>query len=138
MSVGLLLVAHEGVAESLLAAACSICGDYEGEVRLIPVPHDSQPDDLIANIEAAIKQLDNGNGVLVLSDIYGGTPSNLATHCYRPGKVAVVVGMNLPMLVRIFNYSSRCLEELVKIARRGGRDGVFVYPPTIKGNGHAK
>jgi len=138
MSVGLLLICHEYVGAALLSAAKSICGDYEGDVGDVTVAHSARPENILQGIAEQLEALDSGSGVLVLSDLYGSTPSNIATRFYQPGKVVVVLGVNLPMLIRVFNYSGSDLDELSLKAACGGRDGVFVYPPQIKGDGHAK
>ena len=138
MSVGLLLISHEHVASGLLTAARSICGEYPGGIEQVAVSHDAVPTDVVDQIQQKIKVLDEGEGVLILSDLYGSTPSNVATQFYVPGKVSVVLGVNLPMLMRVFNYPKDNLKKLTDKAIAGGRDGVFAYPPQIKENGHAK
>ncbi|PCH60804.1 MAG: PTS fructose transporter subunit IIA [Gammaproteobacteria bacterium] len=138
MSVGLLLICHEYVGAGLLSAAKSICGAYEGNVDDVAVTHAAQPENFLQSIERQLEPLDSGSGVLVLSDLYGSTPSNIATQFYQPGEVAVVLGVNLPMLIRVFNYSGSDLDELSIKAAYGGRDGVFIYPPQIKEDGYAK
>lgn len=138
MSVGLLLVAHEQVGEGLLAAARSICGDYDGNIEGVAIGGNCRPKDALVEIRRKLDELDQGAGVLILSDLYGSTPSNIATKFYQPGKVSVVLGVNLPMLIRVFNYPKDDLEKLTAKAISGGRDGVFIYPPTIKGDGYAE
>lgn len=138
MSVGVLLINHQHVGSGLLAAARSICGDYAGSIEEVSISHDAKPLDLVMEIENKIRMLDHGSGVLVLSDLYGSTPSNIATQFYDPGKVSVVLGVNLPMLIRVFNYPKDDLEKVTAKAIAGGKDGVFVYPPKIKEDGHAK
>ncbi len=138
MSVGLLLISHEHVGSGLLSAARSICGNYQGDVSELAVAHTAMPEQLLQSIAKKLDDLNSGSGVLILSDLYGSTPSNIATLFYQPGKVAVVLGVNLPMLIRVFNYSGDDLDELSAKAAYGGRDGVFIYPPQIKEGGHAK
>ncbi|NOX27526.1 MAG: PTS fructose transporter subunit IIA [Gammaproteobacteria bacterium] len=138
MSVGVLLINHEYVGSGLLAAARSICGDYAGSIEEVSVKHDTVPLQLIDEIKIKIGELDQGSGVLVLSDLYGSTPSNIATQLYEPNKVSVVFGVNLPMLIRVFNYPKDDLQKVAAKAIAGGRDGVFSYPPNIKEDGHAK
>jgi PTS system ascorbate-specific IIA component len=71
-----------------------------------------------------VSRLDTGSGVLILSDLYGATPCNLATKLVKPGRVEVVAGVNLPMLVRAFTYRSRGMEQTITKAISGARDGV--------------
>lgn len=138
MTVGVLLINHEYVGSGLLAAAKSICGEYVGSIEEISVRQDATSLQLVDEIKLKINELDNGAGVLVLSDLYGSTPSNIATQFYKPGKVSVVLGVNLPMLIRVFNYPKDDLLKVTAKAITGGRDGVFAYPPHIKDDGHAK
>ena len=69
--------------------------------------------------------VDNGRGVLVLTDIYGASPSNLAMKLLEPGRIEGVAGVNLPMLLRALTYRDRDMETLVTRAVAGGRDGVL-------------
>ncbi len=138
MSVGLLLICHEHVASGLLSAARSICGDYAGGIEEVSISHASKPAELIDLIENKINKLNTGDGVLILSDLYGSTPSNIAMQFFKRGEVSVVLGVNLPMLIRVFNYPKDDLKKVTEKALAGGREGVFIYPPEIKDNGHAK
>jgi PTS system ascorbate-specific IIA component len=72
-----------------------------------------------------VRQLDEGNGVLVLTDMLGATPSNIAARLAAPGRVAVVAGVNLPMLVRALTYRAQPLAVVVEKAISGGREGVL-------------
>jgi len=72
-----------------------------------------------------VRQLDTGGGVVVFSDIYGGSPSNLAAKLLKAGRVEGIAGVNLPMLVRAFTYRTRDMETLLKRAVSGGCDGVL-------------
>ena len=75
-----------------------------------------------------LDQLDEGDGVLVLTDAYGSTPSNIACRLGARRQVAVVTGLNLPMLLRVLNYPALPLDELKEKAVSGGRDGVLLVP----------
>jgi len=131
MSVGVLLINHEYVGSGLLAAARSICGDYAGNIEEISISHNAKQADILQVIQQKITALDCGAGVLVLSDLYGSTPSNIATQFHQPGKVTIVLGVNLPMLIRVFNYPKDDLEKMTAKVIAGGREGVFVYPPSV-------
>ena len=82
------------------------------------------PLDLVPAARALIAKLDTGEGVLILTDIYGASPSNLARKLVVPGRVEAVAGVSLPMLVRAFTYRGRGMETIVTKAVSGGRDGV--------------
>ena len=78
-----------------------------------------------ADALALIEQLDTGNGVLLLSDLFGATPSNIARRLYQPGRVEGLAGVNMPMLLRAVCYSSRPLAEVVQKALDSGRNCVL-------------
>ena len=126
MSVGLLLITHDQLGRSLLDTAAMILGDIPLEIATIEVPGDSNPDFVYADAAAACTALDEGDGVLVLTDLYGSTPSNIATRLLEEYKVLVVSGLNVPMLVRVLNYASCSLEELGSKAESGALDGIIV------------
>jgi len=92
--------------------------------RVLAAQGDSDPDYLVLEGKALIDQLDDGDGVLVLTDMFGATPSNVAAKLVS-GKVACVAGINLPMLVRVLNYSELNLRELAQKALSGGIEGVM-------------
>ena len=75
--------------------------------------------------QGMVQELDRGDGVLVLTDIYGSTPSNIAAELQKEGRVYVVAGINLPMLIRVFNYPVLDLTRLAEKALSGGRDGIL-------------
>jgi PTS system ascorbate-specific IIA component len=77
-----------------------------------------------------VRQLDSGDGVLVLTDVYGATPANVAARVLAPGRVEGVAGVNLPMLVRALTYRNEPLATVVAKAMSGGVEGVFRMPAT--------
>lgn len=72
-----------------------------------------------------IKTMDKGDGVLILTDMFGSTPSNIAHRLSQPGRVMVVTGLNLPMMIKVMNYPKLDLQELVDLAVEGGKSGVL-------------
>lgn len=123
MSVGVLLLTHEGIGNSLLAAARRVLRVLSLKVAVLEVPWDSREAEKRA-FQQALRELDEGEGVLVLADIYGATPFNLAREG-EPGRtLRRVSGVNLPMLLRVLNYPDRRLDDLAEIACEGGRSGV--------------
>jgi PTS system ascorbate-specific IIA component len=127
MAVGILLVSHEGIASGLLASARRILRLVPAHVAVVEVPWEvSDAGRAQAQVRGAIRGLDEGEGVLVLADLYGATPFNLVS-AHEPGRqVARVSGMNLPMLLRVLNYPEKSLRDLAEIARDGGRAGVAI------------
>ena len=129
MSVGLLIITHERLAQDLIQTARTMLGDDPLEMAAVHVPYEADPDRMLEKAGTACQRLDQGDGVLVLTDIYGSTPSNIACQLRRHTRVQVVAGVNLPMLIRVLNYPGLDLEGLVDKALSGGRDGILVCRP---------
>ncbi|QDQ26796.1 PTS fructose transporter subunit IIA [Chitinimonas arctica] len=131
--VGILLVTHYGLGESLAECAAHVLGRPLPQLRYLPVYRSDDPDLVLERARSLIRELDTGTGVVVLSDIYGGTPSNVAYRLIEPGRVEAVAGVNLPMLVRTLNYGHEALEIVVSKAVTGGLEGVmYMLPPNTK------
>lgn len=124
MSVGILIITHSNIGASLYDAVISVIGKSPLTTKLLPVSIDSDPDKLIDKARQLIAQLDEGQGVLVLTDMYGSTPSNVACKLAN-GQVNIVAGINLPMLVRVMNYPTLNLQQLANKAVSGGHEGVL-------------
>jgi len=126
MSVAILLVTHGEVGRHMHVAAVSIIGSSPLRVNFLSVTTSGQADDLVVQARNLIHKLDTGDGVLILTDIYGSTPSNIAC-ALKHDRVDVVAGLNLPMLVRILNYPNLPLDQLADKAVSGGREGVIFF-----------
>lgn len=129
MSAGLLIITHDTVGTALVETASTILGVCPMSLEIISVSPGCVPEDVVEKTYAAVKRLNKGGGVLVLTDMYGSTPSNVANRLCGEVAVKVVAGMNLPMLVRVLNYPNLSLEELAYKAVTGGEDGIFVCEP---------
>ena len=118
--IGVVLTSHCRLAEEMLAAAEMIVGPLQNCKVICFKP--AQPvDELIMLMEAAIKEVDQGNGVLILTDLFGGTPANISLSCQRAG-VEVVCGMNLPMLLKLAGCRNGCtLGEAASMVKEYGR-----------------
>ncbi|MDH5823994.1 PTS fructose IIA subunit family protein [Luteimonas sp. RD2P54] len=126
MSVGILLVTHEGIASALLAAARGMLSNLPLKTEAFEVPFDADPDAALPRASAAMRRVDDGQGVLILTDLYGATPSNLASRLARLGTpVRRVSALSLPMLLRVMNYAELGLDELPAVAAAGARNGVI-------------
>ena len=127
--VGILILTHGGLAEELLAAAKTIAGDLEGFEALALSWVDSI-DEVEAQVGAALERLDHGDGVLVLTDVFGGTPSNVAKRFQEVRQIEAVAGVNLPMVLRLgclskqANGHSMSLSELASWIRDKGRESI--------------
>ncbi len=130
--VGLLIIAHNQVGDVMLATAAAILGQPPLAVENLPVPLDSDPDATTARARELVARLNQGSGVLVLTDMYGSTPGNIACRLLDDEQVRVVSGLSLPMLFRVFNYSGLALDALAEKAASGARDSVLLC---TKGNG---
>lgn len=126
MPAGILLVTHEGLATPLLAAATRLLGRLPLAAEVFEVPYDADLDVLLPAASTVLRRVDSGEGVLVLTDLYGASPANLAAKlAYLGTPVRRVSGVGLPMLLRIFNYAEQPLDELARTAATGGRNGVI-------------
>lgn len=126
MSVGLLIISHDGIGPAILGTATFMLDGCHLPVRLLAASRDCDPDELIADASEQIAALDEGEGVLVLTDLYGSTPSNVAKNLSSRSRVRAVTGMNLSMLLRVLNYPQLDLDQLAEKAVSGGRDGIIL------------
>ena len=124
--IGLILVTHGKLAEEFVAAMSHVVGQQEAIAAISIGPEDNM-ERRRADIGAAVKQVDSGAGVIILTDLFGGTPSNLAISLMKKGKVEVIAGINLPMLIRLAKARSCMpLEQAVVAARDAGRSYITI------------
>lgn len=126
MTTGLIIISHDSVGQSMVDAASTILGMCPMALELVSVSPGCDPDDVIEKSRSAIRRVNQGAGVLILTDMYGSTPSNVANRLSDEAQIQVVAGLNLPMLIRVFNYPGMSLSELAQKAGSGGKDGIFV------------
>ncbi|QIL20024.1 PTS fructose IIA subunit family protein [Thermomonas sp. HDW16] len=127
MSVGILLITHEGIGNALIAVATRLLRQLPLTTAAFEVPFDGDVDALLPQASAALRRVDGGQGVLVLTDLYGATPSNIATKLARLGTpVRRVSALSLPMLLRVMNYADLDLDELPAVAAAGARNGAII------------
>ena len=126
MSAGLLIITHNDIGEQLLKTANDMLNSCPLPTAAIAINTDCNPDNTIKQAQDLVDELDNGEGVLVLTDMYGSTPSNIANQLTKQHRVIVVTGVNLPMLIRVLNYPRLTLEQLAEKADSGGHDGIIV------------
>lgn len=123
--IGILIVSHGAFGESLIHSASHVLGKRPLFLRQLGVTVHDDPDAILPVAEDLIRFLDQGQGVLVLSDIYGATPSNIAVKLLRPGKVEGVAGVNLPMLIRALTYRDEPIESVLEKALSGATEGIM-------------
>jgi PTS system mannose-specific IIA component len=126
MNTGLLLITHGSLGRDMLDVATAILGGCPLEVRTLAVDSGSDPDEVFEAASRACTELDHGDGVLVLTDLYGSTPSNISTRLIERHKVNVISGASIPMLLRVLNYPRLSLDELGEKAVSGAHDGVII------------
>lgn len=131
--IGVVIVTHYRLAEEFLRALELIVGKLE-HVRAIGLDPSSSPAEMRQRIEKAIGEVESGQGVLVTVDMFGGTPSNLSLAFLEEGKVEVVTGLNLPMLVKIARQQGDGpIHELAELARDYGRRNISVASDILSG-----
>lgn len=123
--IGILIIAHDSLGDSLVRAVTHVLGARPPQFESLSVGAADDPTALLPAAREAITRLDTGKGVLVLSDIYGATPCNLACKLLQAGRVEGLAGISLPMLVRALTYRDKGLETMIKKAVSGGCDGVL-------------
>lgn len=141
--VGILIIAHNAIGQQLLETATDMLDRSCPQLRSLEVLQDDDPVKLLARARRLVSEIQQGMGVLVLTDMYGSTPSNIAhrlsegpnfnhdetntheTASHVREQIRVIAGINLPMLVRVLNYAYLPLDELALKALSGGRDGIL-------------
>lgn len=127
--IGLLIITHNNIGTELVKTATAMLGMCPIMTQVLTVMPSSDPDVVLSAARRYLLDLNQGEGVLVLTDMYGSTPSNIATHLVDENQVKVIAGINLPMLVRVLNYPQLGLHELAEKASSGGRDGILLCKP---------
>jgi PTS system ascorbate-specific IIA component len=127
--IGILLMTHGTLGESLLHCASHILGSRPPQLAQIGVtPHDD-PQRILPLAIRLSRSVDSGQGIVVMTDIFGGTPSNVASRLLLPGRIEGVAGVNLPMLIRALTYRHESLAVVLEKALSGGAEGVVHMPP---------
>lgn len=125
--IGILIIAHGNLGESLIHCVSHVLGKNPPQLQCFAVGTDDDPTDLFPIAQQAVEKLNTGEGVIILSDMYGATPCNLVTKLLAPSHVEGVAGVNLPMLVRVLSYRDKPIKACVEKALSGGRDGVVHF-----------
>ena len=123
--IGILLITHGSYGEALLQNACHVLNKRPAQLNQLGVAAQDDPLDLLPLAHETLRLVDNGKGVLILTDIFGASPANLALKLLQPGQVEGIAGVNLPMLLRALTYRDKGMEILLTRAISGGRDGVI-------------
>ena len=130
--VGLVIVCHEDMGAELVRAAEMIVGRIEA-VETVSVKQDSAPETLRDRIQSAIKKVDGKKGVMLFTDMFGGTPSNIAL-AFLGDAVEVVSGVNLSMLIKFANHrDEKTLPELAKLVQEAAQKSIVIASQMLKG-----
>jgi mannose PTS system EIIA component len=122
--IGVLIVTHGEIGTALLHSASQILGSPPPQVATLSVWRQDDPDDLVLRAQELLQGIDDGEGVLVLTDIFGATPGNVVSRLLHDGRIEGVSGVSLPMLLRILSKRSGPLTAVVRRAMSGGAEGV--------------
>jgi PTS system mannose-specific IIA component len=125
--IGILIVAHGTLGDSLIQCATHVMGTRPQQLEQFGIQTQDDPGQMLPQMQAMVEQLNDGDGVLILSDIYGATPCNIVSKLLQPNKVLGVAGVNLPMLVRALTYRNGDLNALAEKALSGGQEGVINF-----------
>ena len=122
--IGILLITHGTFGESLIQNVCHVLNKRPPLIGQFGVAAQDDPLDILPMAKLLLKEVDAGNGVLILTDILGATPANIAAKLLEPGRIAGVAGVNLPMLLRVITYRERSMDVVLKKAIAGACEGV--------------
>ncbi len=128
MRVAILCITHPNIASTLLANATALLGDIPPPLDKLEIPltHNIAP--FIKGARHLCQSLDEGLGVLILTDLVGATPSNTAAAMYQAQRIEIVSGLNLAMLAKLVTYRDLPLTELIEKIIAGGHDSIMRYP----------
>jgi PTS system ascorbate-specific IIA component len=123
--IGILLITHGTYGESLVQNVCHVLNKRPPLIAQLGVAAQDDPLDVLPLAELLLNEVDGGEGVLVMTDIFGATPANLAMKLLDPGRIEGVTGVSLPMLLRAITYRGKGMEMMMTKAVSGGRDGIL-------------
>ncbi|SER25893.1 PTS system, ascorbate-specific IIA component [Nitrosomonas sp. Nm51] len=127
--IGILVVTHEHLGEHMVRCARHVLGEKPEQLQSLGVFVENDPDNVLINMRTLAQQLDAGDGVLILCDILGATPCNIASRLVQRDQIACITGINLPMLIRALTYRNETLATAVSKTLSGGKDGVVEISP---------
>ncbi len=123
--IGILLITHGTFGESLIQNVCHVLNKRPQLIAQLGIAAQDDPQEILPIAKQLLEQVDGGEGVLVMTDILGATPSNIALKLLEPGRIEGIAGVSLPMLLRALTYRKNGMETLMEKATSGGRDGVI-------------
>lgn len=130
--ISIILLAQEEMGRGLLNAVEHVLGNRPEYLDIQPIDYHQPQETLVQALSERIETMDQGDGVLVLADIYGSSHTNAACRLLVPGRVELVSGINLPMLVRVLNYRNLSMDALLRKAQSGGTEGIVRAIPSAR------
>jgi PTS system ascorbate-specific IIA component len=130
--IGLIILAQEDLGRGLLNAIEHVLGNRPDQLDVQPIDYHQSQEALTQALSTRIQKIDQGDGVLILADIYGSSHTNAACRLLVPGHIELVSGVNLPMLVRVLNYRNLGMDELLRKAQSGGTEGIVRATPPAR------
>ena len=122
--ISLIILAQQDMAQGLLNAIEHVLGKVPPGLDIQPIDYHQPHEDLATALGERIRRLDQGDGVLILADVYGSSHTNAACRLLAPGRVELVSGVNVPMLLRVLSYRTLGMSELLRKAMSGGTEGI--------------
>ena len=130
--ISLIILAQEDLGKGLLNAVEHVLGTQPLALAIQSIDYHQSQEALVQALATRIQKIDQGDGVLILADIYGSSHTNAACRLLVPGRVELVSGVNLPMLVRVLNYRNLSMDELLRKAQSGGAEGIVRATPHMR------
>ncbi|MGQ9685995.1 MAG: PTS sugar transporter subunit IIA [Thiobacillaceae bacterium] len=127
--IGILVVAHGNLGEALIDCATYVLGRRPERLLSLDLSDGGGPEALLAQARSKVATLDEGDGVLILTDIYGATPCNTVCRLVEPGRVEAVAGASVPMLLKAITYRREALQQLADRVVQGAHEGTFLIHP---------
>ena len=131
--IGILIIAHGTLGESLIHCASHVMGKRPLYLRQLGVTIHDDPDAILPQGRDLVRFLDQGQGVLVMTDIFGATPSNIACKLLEPGRIEGISGVNMPMLLKALTYREKSMYALIEKSLSGAIGGVIRVPSGEEG-----
>ena len=123
--IGLLILAEKNLGAGLIATVVHTLGSRPPQLEATEFDHSAPPEEIEASLRHSIQQVDRGEGVLILADVYGATHTNIACRLLKRGTIELITGINLPMLLRVLNYRHSAMDDLIDKALSGGSGGII-------------
>jgi PTS system ascorbate-specific IIA component len=127
--IGIFLITHGTLGESLIQCACHVLNKRPPQIAQLGLAAQDDPLDILPQARQMLAWVDSGDGALVMTDIFGATPSNVAMKLLQPGRIEGIAGVNLPMLLRVLTYRDRDMATVLQRAVSGGCAGVLQVRP---------